>query len=173
MLDRCGKLCSKYLHNNLLIQDVMMIFSGWRHITDHFSLLLPQFPSVDLFLAVSSSLVIPGGVYSLQGHIAARSKLFSGNSKTLDQLNPFSPLNLSQTLNWVVSFGFPEIIISDTVFLSTNCIMSSTVILRSLRLVMGGFPLFPEQFIPSFEGSDCRGVLGPCRLSEAKRSGLL
>lgn len=38
---------------------------------------------------------------------------------------------------------------------------------------MGGFPLFSEQFIRSFEGSDCRGVLGPCRLSGAKRSGLL
>lgn len=110
-----------------------MIFSGWRHITDHFALLLPQFPSVDLFLAASSSLLIPGGVYSLQGHNAARSKLFSGNSQTLDQLDPFSPLNLSQTLNWVVSFGFPEIIISDTVLLSTNCIVSSTGILCSLR----------------------------------------
>lgn len=75
-----------------------MIFSGWRYITDHFTLLLPQFPSVDLFLA-ASSLVIPGGVCSLQGHTAARSKLFSGNSQTLDQLDPFSPLNLSQTLN--------------------------------------------------------------------------
>lgn len=148
MLDYCGKICSKYLHNNLLIQDVMMIFSGWRHITDHFTLLLPQFPSVDLFLAVSSSLMIPGDVCSLQGHTAACSKLFSGNSQTLDQLDPFSPLNLSQTLNWVVSFGFPEIIISDTVLLSTNCIVSSTGILCSLRLMMRGFPLFPEQFNP-------------------------